>query len=886
MFCSGNIGAYDSNKYYFPSPNGAKLVGKKWNFSSTDTASVKSILKKGDIGDLIQVRRRGKSYGHTMIMVGKDSKGIYIFDCNSDGKCSVRCYYQTYTDFAAKNIGMSLYHSTKYPSKKPSEPKITSVSATGDTEITIKWNSVAGAEKYILQGRKAGGTYETIAELGGTSYVHKNLDSASLYWYHVKAQNSSGSSSYSDANAAYTKPKTPTASTLSASSIKVNWSSSGGDTVYELLARKAGDADYKTIAENLSGFSYTHTGLDAGSQYYYKIKAHNKEHTSIISGRSDSGYGYTKLNAPKITAKTSNSVSISWSKGPMNSEYTYTYRIYRKAANASAYSNIAVVTGTSYTDSPLEPNTSYSYYIDVLRNGSACVSSYASDVTTSVQNPEKIQLSQSEIALAPGQTYQLSANILPANTTDKTVTWLSSNADIAAVSNGLVSAKALGSALITAKASNGLTAVCTVKAESAENLCTHSFGEYVITKPAGCTAAGERTRTCSKCLKSETEIIPAEGHNFSEEWTIITAPSCSAEGIQKHLCTKCTAADESTAETIDMLKHSAGDEWITEKEPTCTESGVKYKACTICGAHTDTAEIPALSHEYVGIYISVQPASCTQIGIEYCTCVNCNEKQYRYIDRTPHDYNITETKRATADSSGYAVYTCSVCHDTYTEILDPDPDIISCGNISSSIEWTLYADGTLELSGSGSMEDYQKAGDTPWFADRLTVKNIIIGDRITSIGARAFYGCINCEGISIPDSVSDIGTYALKDCDIITIYANSDSYAHEFSTKNNIDFEPSDKEALREITLENFSTSKVRHYFYISVSDYTDDADVYAALFSKDGSMIAAEKTALISDDITSVSLPVSAGSSYVRIYVWKNNSMIPVTDFKEIPIQ
>ena len=106
----------DSDKYYIPNPNGATLVDKSWGFSSDDITTVKNILSRGCIGDLVQVRRRGKSWGHTMILGNIDSNGIYIFDCNSDGKCGVKYYYQTWDTFASKNIGMSMYHSTRYPS--------------------------------------------------------------------------------------------------------------------------------------------------------------------------------------------------------------------------------------------------------------------------------------------------------------------------------------------------------------------------------------------------------------------------------------------------------------------------------------------------------------------------------------------------------------------------------------------------------------------------------------------------------------------------------------------------------------------------------------------------------------------------------------------------
>lgn len=65
--------------------------------------------------------------------------------------------------------------------------------------------------------------------------------------------------------------------------------------------------------------------------------------------------------------------------------------------------------------------------------------------------------------LAQGATFTLRATVSPANATDKSVTWTSSNANVAAVdTTGKVTAKAAGTATITAKTSNGKTATCTI----------------------------------------------------------------------------------------------------------------------------------------------------------------------------------------------------------------------------------------------------------------------------------------------------------------------------------------------------------------------------------------------------------------------------------------
>ena len=73
-----------------------------------------------------------------------------------------------------------------------------------------------------------------------------------------------------------------------------------------------------------------------------------------------------------------------------------------------------------------------------------------------------VKLSKTSLTLEKGKSATLAATIAPANVTDKKVTWTSSNTKVAAVVNGKVTAKAVGTATITAKTANGKTAACKV----------------------------------------------------------------------------------------------------------------------------------------------------------------------------------------------------------------------------------------------------------------------------------------------------------------------------------------------------------------------------------------------------------------------------------------
>lgn len=79
------------------------------------------------------------------------------------------------------------------------------------------------------------------------------------------------------------------------------------------------------------------------------------------------------------------------------------------------------------------------------------------------QQPTGVSLNQKTATGAVGTTKQLTATVEPENAEDKTVTWESSDPAVATVDvNGLVTFVAEGTATITAKTVNDLTATCAV----------------------------------------------------------------------------------------------------------------------------------------------------------------------------------------------------------------------------------------------------------------------------------------------------------------------------------------------------------------------------------------------------------------------------------------
>ena len=77
-------------------------------------------------------------------------------------------------------------------------------------------------------------------------------------------------------------------------------------------------------------------------------------------------------------------------------------------------------------------------------------------VTVRRQYVTSITLNETSLEMHLGDTFQLSAEVAPANASNKTLNWSSSKTSVASVdANGLVTAKSVGSAIITARAADG-----------------------------------------------------------------------------------------------------------------------------------------------------------------------------------------------------------------------------------------------------------------------------------------------------------------------------------------------------------------------------------------------------------------------------------------------
>jgi len=85
-----------------------------------------------------------------------------------------------------------------------------------------------------------------------------------------------------------------------------------------------------------------------------------------------------------------------------------------------------------------------------------------------------------------------------------------------------------------------------------------------------------------------------------------------------------------------------------------------------------------------------------------------------------------------------------------------------------NFSWKI-SDGTLTVSGTGAMPDYECEPDncsttTPWAFCQKAITAVVIENGITAIGNYAFLACRNLKFVTISNSVTSIGDAAFLGC--------------------------------------------------------------------------------------------------------------------------
>lgn len=102
------------------------------------------------------------------------------------------------------------------------------------------------------------------------------------------------------------------------------------------------------------------------------------------------------------------------------------------------------------------------------------------------------------------------------------------------------------------------------------------------------------------------------------------------------------------------------------------------------------------------------------------------------------------------------------------------------GDLGNGISWTLRR-GTLEISGSGAIPDYNSEAETPWAQFRDKVRIVKINSGITGIGNNTFKNCVSLWKTVLPTTLEHIGENVFKGDNKLEVVEFSGTYPADWN---------------------------------------------------------------------------------------------------------
>jgi len=321
---------------------------------------------------------------------------------------NTRYYYRI---CAYKNDGVSEYSNISDASTFaqqntiPLSPSSLNATTLSSSSIRLTWadNSSNETGFKIERSLSSGTGFTEIAAVSAntSTYDSTGLNSATRYYYRVRAYNSAGNSSYCSETSALTSsvvtipnaPNSLSATTLSSSSIRLTWTdNSSNETGFRIersLSSGTGFTEIAAVSSNTS--TYDSTGLNSATRYYYRVRAYNSAGNSSYCSEASAltNSVITLPNTPSnliVDALSPSSIRIQWTD---NSSNETGFRIERQnPSNTSLWVLVSDVSSNTitYTHSGIDDQTFCGYRIRAYN--SAGNSSW----TTTAFAPKKVRI--------------------------------------------------------------------------------------------------------------------------------------------------------------------------------------------------------------------------------------------------------------------------------------------------------------------------------------------------------------------------------------------------------------------------------------------------------------------------------------------------------------
>jgi hypothetical protein len=357
----------------------------------------------------------------------------------------------------------------------PSVPDNLTATASG-YQVTLNWSAAAGATNYVVQSStNSGGPYTPIASLPATTYTNTGLAIGTTYYYVVSAVNAAGASSNSlPVGATTVFPPVDLALNHPVTISSTQSGYPGSDAVDGVTSGESDRwasawSDPQWIYVDLQG-TYAITEVQLyweaayASAYQIQVSADANNWTTIYSTTTGAGgeedltglsgtgryvrmygtargtsYGYslfeievfgTVPTPTNLTAAAANTqVVLQWNASPGATAYN----VKSTTVNGGAFSTVAKVTTTGYTNLNLANGTTYYYTVSALNSFSE--SANAATVAATPTNHPPILAPVAAQTILAGQTLWITNSASDVDLPPQTLTFSLANAPANAAIN-------------------------------------------------------------------------------------------------------------------------------------------------------------------------------------------------------------------------------------------------------------------------------------------------------------------------------------------------------------------------------------------------------------------------------------------------------------------
>ena len=313
------------------------------------------------------------------ISIGKN----YNSDFPSGVTLHFTCEKHTYQNGVCTRCG------AKDPNFKLAAPTVKPSYVGASGKPYIYWSAVDGANRYyVYRSTTKDGTYSFLGSTANLNYTDSKADAGTTYYYKVKAGIVNGVKSNSSAVVAITcrcaRPVVKPSYVGASGKPYIYWSAVDGANRYYVYRSTTKDGTYSFLGST-ANLNYTDSAANAGTTYYYKIKA------GIVNGAKSASSA-----AVAVTCRCARPVVKPSYVGASGKPYIYwsavdganRYYVYRSTTKDGTYSFLGSTAKLNYTDSKADAGTTYYYKVKAgIVNGVKSNSSAAVAITCRCARP-------------------------------------------------------------------------------------------------------------------------------------------------------------------------------------------------------------------------------------------------------------------------------------------------------------------------------------------------------------------------------------------------------------------------------------------------------------------------------------------------------------------